>query len=421
MNNKTTRIMLEEIRKKIEEDYENDISKVAKAFLKENPFLVDREDGILHPHQKPGWIVVELISEDSDARRPKPTVHEFVTEKEANNKAHQLYKGCDADWIDMVCIKVDNLDWGVKVGSRNKGQRVEASADNLIELGAQQIENRIQIHLNELSGDINVGIIPYRTYNSIDEIKSAWRKPTDNFLNKYANFIQENHVSESGVYRLLTKDEHRRSQNHRDHKYMKPKNPPTKLRNHANPDFVESLHAFLCPDTTPSISEVTARSHFQIATFYGENPNFRASLVSEMNTTRAFTDSNFRDTVTNMTKFGFTMQAIIDRNTNQCVGSLNLDQMVNLLSNKKSDMPLTLDLDELKRHGILGITPPTLDGKAPVTQAEALFASGCKSILFEYSPPANQEKQPPNMAQLETGLHIMTAHDLVAFATLVEE
>ena len=412
--------MLEEIRMKIDQDYGGDIPKVAKAYLKENPFLVDREDGILYPLPEQGWIVVELISEDSDARRPKPTVHEFVTKEEAKNKAQQLYKGCDNAWIEMVCIEVDGLEWKVEVGSRRQEQRVEANPGNLIELGAQQIATRIQGHLNDLSGDIKRGVMPYRTYKSLDEIKSEWRIPTNNFLAEYANFIQANHVSESGAYRMLGKEEHRRSQNHSG-KYVKPKPSVTKLRMSANPDFVESLYAFLCPDTTPSISEVTARSHFHIATFFGENPNFRASLVSEMNTTRAFTDSNFRDTVTNMTKFGFTMQAIIDRNTNQCVGSLNLDQMVHLLSRKKSDMPLTLDLDELKRHGILGITPPTLDGNAPVTQAEALFASGCKSILFDYSPPANQENQPPNMTQLEPGLHIMTAHDIVAYATLVEE
>lgn len=420
MNNKTTRIMLEEIRMKIDQDYGGDIPKVAEAYLKENPFLVDREDGILYPIAEQGWIVVELISEDSDARRPKPTVHEFVTEEEAKNKAQQLYKGCNDAWIDMVCIEVNGLEWRVEVGSRRQEQRVEANPGNLIELGAQQIATRIHNHLNDLSGDVSKGVMPFRTYNSLDEIKSEWRKPTNNFLTEYANYIQMNHRLESGAYRMLSKIEHRQSQNHSG-KYAKPKSPATKLRMSANPDFVESLYAFLCPDITPSISEVTARSHFHIAEFYGENPKLRASLVSEMNTTRAFTDSSFRDTVTNMTKFGFTMQAIIDRNTNQCVGSLNLDQMVHLLSSKKSDMPLTLDPDELKKHGILGITPPTLDGNAPVTQAEALFASGCKSILFDYSPPVHQENQPPNTAQLEPGLHIMTAHDLVAYATLVDE
>jgi len=177
----------------------------------------------------------------------------------------------------------------------------------------------------------------------------------------------------------------------------------------------------LFPSDTPSISEVTALSHYRIASFFGVNRKFRPSLVSNRNTTRAFTNSNFKDTVAKMTQFGFTMQAILDPITNRCVGSLNLDQMVHLLARKGTPLPETLELDELRALGILGPIPPTLDGNAPVTQAETLFSSGCKAILFESSSPDESNGESSNAATLEKGLHIMTAHDLVAYATLLDD
>lgn len=410
--------MLEQIRLKIEDDYGGDTARVATEFLMHDPYLVDREDGILYPGEVSGWIVIELAPEDTDERNPKPSVHSFEKEEDAKKRAKALYGDCGKDWLDVICKAQKIINWELTVGSRKtKDLAIET---NLVDKGAKQIETRINHHLDALNANPEKGILPYRRYSSLEEIRSKWLQPINDYQAKYAEYVQENHKDEDGTLRMMTADEHRRSQNHSG-TFSSPTFSSPKLRKNANPDFVEALHAFLFPSDTPSISEVTSRSHYRIAQFFGVDSGFRPSLVSDKNTTRAFTDSNFRDTVAKMTQFGFTMQAILDRSTNRCVGSLNLDQMVHLLSKKGSNLPEKLDLDELKALGILGPIPPTLDGNAPVTQAEALFSSGCKAILFEYSSDRDSTGQLINAAKLEEGLHIMTAHDLVAYATLLDD
>ena len=410
--------MLEEIRLKIYQDYEGDIGRVAKEFLTHDPYLVDREDGILYPDKVPGWIVIELVSEETDERNPKPVVHSFEKEEDAEKRAKALYGECGQDWLAVICRREKIIDWELNVGTRkSKDFAVE---EHLVDKGAKQIEIRIKHHLTELNSNSQQGILPYRRYSSLEEIRGKWLQPVHDYQTEYAAYVQDNHRSEGGKLRMMTADEHRRSQVHSG-KLSPPKLPEVKLRKNANPDFVEALHTFLFPSDTPSISEVTALSHYRIAPFFGENPDFRPSLVSNRNTTRAFTNSNFKDTVAKMTQFGFTMQAILDRKTNRCVGSLNLDQMVHLLTKKGTPLPETLDLDELKALGILGPIPPILDGNAPVTQAEVLLSSGCKAILFESTSVQDSHGELANAATLEEGLHIMTAHDLVAYATLLDD
>ena len=422
MNNKNTNIMLEEIRLKIYQDYEGDIGRVAKEFLTKNPYLVDDADGILHPEEVAGWIVIQLPPENSEDRNPKPKVHTFEEDKEDDAKklAKELYGECGEDWLEVICRKEEIIRWNLNVGTRTHNRRVKATESNLLEIGVPKIINRIKLLLTEVIANHEKGVMPYRRYDSLEGIQLKWLQPVRDYQAKYALYVMENHIDDGSELRMMTVDEHRRSQNHLG-KLSPPKLPEVKLRKNANPDFVESLHTFLFPSDTPSISEVTALSHYRIASFFGENPNFRPSLVSNRNTTRAFTNSNFKDTVANMTQFGFTMQAIIDSDTNRCVGSLNLDQMVHLLAKKGTLLPETLDLDELKALGILGPIPPTLDGNAPITQAEALFSSGCKAILFESTSVQDSNGELANAATLEEGLHIMTAHDLVAYATLLDD
>ena len=410
--------MLEQIRLKIENDYGGDFVRVATEFLKDDPYLVDNEDGILWPDEVPGWIVIELVSEEADERNPKPVVHSFKEEEDAKKRAKALYGECEQDWLDVICREEKIIDWKLKVGNRKS--RDFAVEEDLVDKGVKQIATRIEHHLTKLNANPQQGILPYRRYSSLEEIRGKWLQPVHDYQAKYAAYVQENHRYEDGKLRMMTADEYRRSLVH-DGKLSSPKLPAVKLRTKANPDFVEALHTFLFPSDTPSISEVTALSHYRIASFFGENPNFRPSLVSNRNTTRAFPNSNFKDTVANMTQFGFTMQAILDSDTNRCIGSLNLDQMVHLLAKKGTLLPETLDLDELKALGILGPIPPTLDGNAPITQAEALFSSGCKAILFESTSVQDSNGELANAATLEEGLHIMTAHDLVAYATLLDD
>ena len=417
MNNKTIGTKLEEIRLKIESEYGGDVTRAATDFLKQAPYLVNREDGILYPEKVKGWIVIELPSEDSDERNPKPEVHSYAVEEEARHYANSLYPGCTEAWLNVVCKQEEIIHWRITVGSR-KGGRIDAREDNLIEQGVKQVVTRITAHLNTLASNRKPGILPYQKFGSLDEIQTKWQEPVNDHQVKYAKYVQDNHTYENGQLRMITKKEHRASQNH-EGSLVCPKLPDIKLRINRNPDFVEALHSFLIPSDIPSISEVTARSHYKIARFFNEDPKFRGSLTSSKNPTRAYTNSNFQETVSKMTKFGFTMQAILDSDTNRCVGSLNLDQMVHLLS--KKTRPKNLDLDELDSLGILGPIPPVLDGKASVSLAEALFSSGCKAILFEHSGEHGGGKVTANAATLEQGLHIMTPHDLVAFLTLDED
>jgi hypothetical protein len=419
MNNETINTKLEQIRLIIESEYNGDVTRVATDFLKQNTHLVDREDGILYPEKVEGWIVIELPSEDSDERNPKPVVHSYAEKEDARDHANSLYPGCTEAWLNVVCKQEAIIHWRITAGSRKKTERVEATEDNLIEQGVNQIESRISSHLNTLTSNRKPGILPYQRYGSLDEIQTKWQEPVTDYQVKYAKYVQDNHAfDESGQHRMITKKEHQASQNH-EGSLVRPKLPDIKLRINPNPDFVEALHSFLIPSDIPSISEVTARSHYKIARFFNEDPKFRCSLTSSKNTTRAYTNSNFQETVSKMTKFGFTMQAILDSDTNRCVGSLNLDQMVHLLS--KKSRPKNLDIEELKSFGILGPIPPVLDGKASVSQAEALFSNGCKAILFEYFEEQDGGKDRASAATLEQGLHIMTPHDLVAFLTLGED
>ena len=422
MNNKNTNIMLEEIRLKIDQDYEGDIGRVAKEFLTKDPYLVNDYDGILHPEKVAGWIVIELPPENSEDRNPKPKIHTFEEDKEDDAKklAKELYGECGEDWLEVICRKEEIVRWDLNVGTRTTSKREKATENNLLEIGVAQIINRIKVLLTEVIANHEKGIMPYRRYDSLENIQSKWLQPVRDYQTRYAAYVMENHIDDGSELRMMTVDEHRRSQNHSG-KLSPPRLPDVKLRKNANPDFVEALHTFLFPLDTPSISEVTALSHYRIASFFGVNRKFRPSLVSNRNTTRAFTNSNFKDTVAKMTQFGFTMQAILDPKTNRCVGSLNLDQMVHLLAKKGTPLPETLELDELRALGILGPIPPTLDGNAPVTQAEALFSSGCKAILFESASTEESSGELSNAATLEEGLHIMTAHDLVAYATLLDD
>ena len=419
MNNETINTKLEQIRLQIESEYDGDVTRAATDFLKQNPHLVDREDGMLYPEPVKGWIVIELPSEDSDERNPKPLVHPHLEKKDARNHANSLYPGCTEAWLNVVCKQEKIIHWRITAGSRKGMDRVEAREDNLIEHGVKQIVSRISSHLNTLTSNPKPGILPYQKYGSLDEIHTKWQEPVTDYQLKYAKYVQDNHTfDESGQHRMITKKEHQASQNH-EGSLVRPKLPEIKLRTNPNPDFVEALHSFLIPSDIPSISEVTARSHYKIAPFFKEDPNFRGSLTSSKNTTRAYTNSNFQETVSKMTKFGFTMQAILDSDTNRCVGSLNLDQIVHLLS--KKTRPKNLDIEELKSFGILGAIPPVLDGNASVSQAEALFSNGCKAILFEHFEEHDGGKDRAGAATLEQGLHIMTPHDLVAFLILGED
>ena len=180
--------MLEEIRLKIDQDYEGDIGRVAKEFLTKDPYLVNDYDGILHPEKVAGWIVIELPPENSEDRNPKPKIHTFEEDKEDDAKklAKELYEGCGEDWLEVICRKEEIVRWDLNVGTRTTSKREKATENNLLEIGVAQITNRIKVLLTEVIANHEKGIMPYRRYDSLENIQSKWLQPVRDYQTRYA-------------------------------------------------------------------------------------------------------------------------------------------------------------------------------------------------------------------------------------------
>lgn len=417
-----TQTKLEEISKKWDSLTSEEKQKKTKAFLKQNPFIVNNNNGNIRTKEKSGFIVIELADTESFESNPMPMVHSFENQEGADKKVKELYPGCTPEWKEVIC-KPCVIEFEVAVGKRKKASRVQATDENMvIENSQQHIQGLIQSHVDMLgrnSSNSKETKIGFRKYSSLEEIKADYLGRVKESTTQLAIYIQKNHAVRGGKHRILSKAEKTESTSHNSNENEPKLVEKVDLRVAPDPNFVDLVYSFFYPGEEPTIGEVIARSHYLIAMNYeGEDPHFRESLTSKgrIGVTAL---SDFKETVQMMTKYHFTIQPILDPNTGTCVGSLNLERMVGLIHQEAEFLPSTLNLKDLQQSGLLGPRPPMLDENASISLAEALFAKGCQAILFEHRPPLypSPAGSQEGRATLEAGLHIMTPVDIVAYIT----
>ena len=413
---------LEQISKKWDSLTTEEKEQQTKAFLKQNPFIVNRDNGNIRTSEKSGFIVIELADTESFESNPMPVVHSFEDLEGADKKVEELYPSCTPEWKKVIC-KPCVIEFEVAVGTRNIASQVPATDKKMvIENSHQHIRQLIQSQVDMLgrtssnSTKIKIG---FRKYSSLEEIKADYFRQVEESTIQLAIYIQKNHAVRDGEHRILSKAEKTESTSHSSNESEPTLVKKVGLRVAPDPDFVDLIYSFFYPGKEPTIGEVIARSHYIIARNYeGEDPHFRHSLTSK-GTIGVTTVSDFKETVQMMTKYHFTTQPILDPITGTCVGSLNLERMVGLIHHGGGFLPNTLNLKDLQESGLLGPRPPMLDENTSVALAEALFAKGCQAILFEHRPPLHPDPSgsQEGTANLEVGLHIMTPVDLVAYIT----
>jgi hypothetical protein len=417
-----TQTKLEEISKKWDSLTTEEKEQQTKAFLKQNPFIVNRDNGNIRTSEKSGFIVIELADTESFESNPMPKVHSFKDPDEANKKVEELYPSCTPEWKEVIC-KACVIEFEVTVGKRKKASQVPATDEEMvIENSHQHIRQLIQSHVDMLgrnSSNSKKTKIGFRKYSTLEEIKADYLQQVEESTTQLAIYIQKNHAVRDGKHRILSKAEKTESTSHSSNEIEPTLVEEVGLRVAPDPDFVDLIYSFFYPGEEPTIGEVIARSHYLIAMNYeGEDPHFRQSLTSK-GRIGVTTVSDFKETVQMMTKYHFTTQPILDPNTGACVGSLNLERMVGLIHHESEFLPSTLNLKDLQQSGLLGPRPPMLDENASIALAEALFAKGCQAILFEHRPPLQPDPtgSQEGRATLEAGLHIMTPVDIVAYIT----
>jgi len=413
-----TQTKLEQISKKWESLTTEEKEHQTKAFLKQNPFIVNNNNGNIRTSEKSGFIVIELADTESFESNPMPKVHSFKDREEADKKVEELYPSCTPEWKEVI-FKPCVIEFEVGVGNRN-GRLQATNKKMVIENSHKHIRKLIQSHVDMLgrnSSNSKKTEIGFRKYSSLEEIKADYLRQVEESTTQLAIYIQKNHAVRDGKHRILSKAEKTESTSHSSNEIEPKLVEEVGLRVAPDPDFVDLIYSFFYPGEEPTIGEVIARSHYLIAMNYeGEDPHFRQSLTSK-GRIGVTTVSDFKETVQMMTKYHFTIQPILDPNTGACVGSLNLERMVGLIHHESEFLPSTLNLKDLQQSGLLGPRPPMLDENASIALAEALFAKGCQAILFEHRPPLHPDPtgSQEGRATLEAGLHIMTPVDIVAY------
>ncbi|MDA8832981.1 hypothetical protein N9N12_02070, partial [Candidatus Poseidoniales archaeon] len=84
-----TQTKLEEISKKWDSLTTEEKEQQTKALLKQNPFIVNRDNGNIRTSEKSGFIVIELADTESFESNPMPEVHSFKDPDEANKKVEE--------------------------------------------------------------------------------------------------------------------------------------------------------------------------------------------------------------------------------------------------------------------------------------------------------------------------------------------
>ncbi|MDC3298043.1 hypothetical protein OAU99_01555 [Candidatus Poseidoniaceae archaeon] len=408
MSNELRIIVYDELkrRRQIQTDKE-----IARDFIRNNAYRTDSY-GSLKLVEEIGWIVLTL---PNDARPIREIDFEkFVEYEDAYDYAKQLYPNASEDWLKEVCY---NGIIGFKPYSKT----------GLLEDGLEQIlaenEDRILKKIRSfLETHSNPDVLSNINYPSPDDAIADFDAYVKLNINQRGKQIRKLTSDNKGDESWFILDQKQWSTEKRVSGKPAPPYPkiPKSILEVKNPGwddlgFLTHFYEYLFKQDEISIAEALALGHREIYSNY-EGAKAKRSALNGKDVISISQDSGFRDTILAMAKKGFTMQPIIDNNQ-KCIGAIQLQDVIRIISENGVDsLPDNFDVKVLNEMNLLMHSPPILDARAPVSEAERILKSGNDGILIRFEPGTWFGDCPSIVSEtLNEGLHIITSFDIAAY------
>jgi hypothetical protein len=189
--------------------------------------------------------------------------------------------------------------------------------------------------------------------------------------------------------------------------------------------FLMQWDDFLFGDENITIAEALVVAHKEIK---NDENAVREALNGHDN--KITEDSNFKETILSMAKNGFDLQPIIDDKGEiidskgkklphvQCIGAVRLQDVLRVISRTGADtLPSNFEIEKLQQQKLWLPSPPLLDARGQLSDAENVLKSGSDGILIWFNPDTWWDKGSSDVVEkgLKPGLHIMTSHDIAAY------
>ena len=209
------------------------------------------------------------------------------------------------------------------------------------------------------------------------------------------------------------------------------KSPSGKHGNHSNPGIVKfasqvdfelaSTLIDLLDREVPTIAEVLCRSHVWRTTEEGlqeEKGQARPSLLSQEDIGCRVGDDMGR-VASDMIRWQFSIQPIFDPRGSQ-IGSLELKKITGLVGRGGwGALPAEVSEEALSEMGLLGPMVPIVDPMERSDTVSQVLSSSIDAVIFRWEEARHSKRRGfPEECRgvLEDGLHIVTSHDIMAYA-----
>ncbi|MDP6870473.1 MAG: hypothetical protein QGI21_06860 [Candidatus Poseidoniaceae archaeon] len=385
---------------------------LATDFLLKNGYRTDKWGSLILEPRK-GWVVLKIPSR-KDGPNAKVDFENFSDESEAKELANKLYPNSTPEWINSICYEgIVHFDKCTKAKKKtiDLDDNDELNQQQIIEANKARIIEKIDGFLNKHENSTKLGLMRYPT--SDDAVEAFLEVVKQNNMTIAHNLKQLRAQDQEGNWYVRDSSQWKDKYGNKE---IMPKIPePIQTVNsiaYDNLGFLVHFYDYFFNQEQATIAYALALGHLII----NESNPVRSALDGD-DVIGIFESSDLTKTIISMTKLGFDIQPIMSP-TGECIGAIRLQDVLKFISEEGEKLlPKNFELKTLKKLGLLLPSPPILDGRGPLSDAESILKSGSDGILVRVNPETwwDEETKDVISSTLKPGLHMMTSHDITAY------